>query len=429
MQYFADFHFHSKYSRATSKLMDLEHFNQWAKIKGIDILTVADFTYPAWFAELKEKLEPSENEGLFTIKKALLNNQPSVKFIFTTEISCIYTKNNKGRRIHILIFAPDFKTVEKINAKLSLKGNLKSDGRPILGLDAKELAKIILDISEDCLIVPAHAWTPWFSIFGSKSGFDSMEECFDELTPYIFSIETGLSSDPAMNHRLSALDKITLISNSDAHSLQNLGREVNVFELENLNYQEIIKAIRQSKNFKSRLLQTIEFFPEQGKYHFDGHRDCQINFSPEQTKKHQGICPKCKRSLTIGVLYRVEELADRLTNKIDSKKFIPYKKLIPLQEIIAEIFGQGKNSQKVEKEYFNLIRQGKNEFNILLNLDYKELKKITSNEIIEAIKKMREGKIIITPGYDGVYGKINLPAIKNEKQNKQENLFTLLNNF
>ncbi len=412
MRYIADFHFHSKYSRATSRIMDLEHFNQWAKIKGIDILTVADFTYPAWIAELKEKLEPSENEGLFKIKKSFLNNQPSVKFIFTTEISCIYTKNNKGRRVHILIFAPDFKTVEKINIKLSLRGNLKSDGRPILGLDVKELAKIIFDISEDCLIIPAHAWTPWFSIFGSKSGFDSIEECFEELTPYIYAIETGLSSDPAMNHQFSALDKITLLSNSDAHSLQNLGREVNVFEFKNLSYKEIIKIIQQSKNSNGKLLETIEFFPEQGKYHFDGHRECQINFSPEQTKKYQGICPKCKRPLIKGVLYRVEELADRSIDKIDFKKFIPFKKIIPLQEIISGVFNQGKNSKKVEREYFNLIRQGKNEFNILLNLDCDELKKIASIEIVEAIKNTREEKIIITPGYDGVYGEIRIPESK-----------------
>ncbi len=412
MQYIADFHFHSKYSRATSRIMDLEHFNQWAKIKGIDILTVADFTYPAWIAELKKKLEPSENEGIFKIKKSFLNNQLSVKFIFTTEISCIYTKNNKGRRVHILIFAPDFKTVEKINIKLSLRGNLKSDGRPILGLDVKELAKIIFDISEDCLIIPAHAWTPWFSIFGSKSGFNSIEECFEELTPYIYAIETGLSSDPAMNHQFSALDKITLLSNSDAHSLQNLGREVNVFEFKNLSYKEIIKTIQQSKNSNGKLLETIEFFPEQGKYHFDGHRECQINFSPEQTKKYQGICPKCKRPLTKGVLYRVEELADRSIDKIDFKKFIPFKKIIPLQEIISGVFNQGKNSKKVEREYFNLIRQGKNEFNILLNLDYDELKKIASIEIVEAIKNTREEKIIITPGYDGVYGEIRIPESK-----------------
>lgn len=397
--------------------MDLEHFNQWAQIKGIDILTVADFTHPAWIAELKKKLEPSENDGIFKIKKSFLSaswRTNFVKFIFTTEISCIYTKNNRGRRIHILVFAPDFKTVEKINAKLSLKGNLKSDGRPILGLDAKELAKIIFDISEDCLIVPAHAWTPWFSIFGSKSGFDSIEECFEELTPYIYAIETGLSSDPAMNYRLSCLDKITLISNSDAHCLQNLGREVNVFEFKNLSYKEIIKTIQRSKNSNGELLETIEFFPEQGKYHFDGHRECKINFSPEQTKKYQGICPKCKRPLTKGVLYRVEELADRSVNEIRAgiKPAPTYKKVIPLQEIIACVLKQGKNSQKVEREYFNLIRQGKNEFNILLNLNYDELKKIASSEIVEAIKNAREKKIIITPGYDGVYGEIKIPESK-----------------
>lgn len=417
MRYIADFHIHSKYSRATSKDMDLEHLDKWAKIKGIDILGTGDFTHPEWFNELKTKLESLGN-GLFRLKQPTTYNlQPTTYFILTTELSCIYSKGGKVRRIHILIFAPDLATVEKINTQLGWSSNLKSDGRPILGMDAEELAKIVFDASENTMVIPAHAWTPWFSIFGSKSGFDSIEECFGKLTPYIYSIETGLSSDPAMNWRLSALDKITLISNSDAHSPKNLGREANVFEGEKIDYNLITKAIklggrddkcpviRQGDGLK--LVKTIEFFPEEGKYHWDGHRACDIRFSPEKTKKYNGICPVCGKPLTRGVLARVGDLADREAG-VKPAGAIDYKRLVPLPEIIAESFGVGKQSKRVMTEYQNLISQGKNEFNILLNLSKEELEQITQPKIVKGILRVRQGQVNIQPGYDGVYGTVSV---------------------
>ena len=281
MRYICDFHIHSKYSRATSRDMNIESLEKWAKIKGISVLGTGDFTHPLWLKELKAKLEPAE-EGLYKLS----NQQNNVRFILTSEISCIYLKHGKVRKIHLIIFAPSFKVVERINTQLSWSGNLSSDGRPILGMDVKEVLKIMLNSSPECLMVPAHVWTPWYSLFGSRSGFDSLRECFEELSSYIFALETGLSSDPAMNWRLSALDKYTLISNSDAHSPAKIGREANVFEGENLTYNSIIKAIKPKKDssldskskFGDRLsfVFTIEFFPEEGKYHYDGHRLCRV---------------------------------------------------------------------------------------------------------------------------------------------------------
>lgn len=405
MQYIADLHIHSKYSRATAKDLDLENINKWAKIKGINIVAVPDFTHPVWLKEMKKKLVKQEN-GLYVLDKKIEAGTPY--FVTITEISCIYNKGGKCRRLHLLIFLPDFETVEKFNLQLEKRGGkLKSDGRPILGMDAKEILKIIMEISPDSMMVPAHAWTPWFAIFGSKSGFDSLEECFDELTPQIRAIETGLSSDPLMNWRLSQLDNITLISNSDAHSPQNLGREANVFEIEKekLSYKEIVRIIRECDKKKFQF--TIEFFPEEGMYHFDGHRSCGVSFSPNQSRKNKNICPVCKKPLTIGVMNRVETLADR-EEDFKSDKFIPYKSLVPLREIIAEVAGKGKTTKAVEAIYCDLIAKGKNEFNILLNLDYNELEKIASRKIAEAIKRVRERKLIIKPGYDGVYGIVKI---------------------
>ena len=303
MKFAADFHIHSRYSRATSPSINLPNLDSWAKIKGIKVLGTGDFTHPGWFDEIKKELEPAES-GLFKLKK----QDSKTRFILTSEISCIYSQGGRVRKIHIIVFAPSFKAVEKINLKLGEIGNLKSDGRPILGLNAKELVKIVLEADENCMVVPAHAWTPWFSVFGSKSGFDSLEECFGEYTKYIYAIETGLSSDPAMNWRLSQLDKITLISNSDSHSLAKIGREANVFDTE-LDYDAITEIIKNHDNKK--FLYTIEFFPEEGKYHYDGHRDCNLSLKPEQSKKYNNICPRCGKPLVIGVLNRVEELADR----------------------------------------------------------------------------------------------------------------------
>jgi uncharacterized protein (TIGR00375 family) len=421
MKFIADFHLHSKYSRATSKDMDLENLDKWAKIKGIKVLGTGDFTHPQWLKSLKEELTPAE-DGLYQLKERTTNNkqQNETRFILTSEISCIYTKKNKVHKIHIIIFSPSFEVCEKINAHLGWIGNLKADGRPILGMDAKELLKIALDTSKDCLVVPAHAWTPWFSIFGSKSGFDSIEECFDEYSKYIYSIETGLSSDPAMNWRLSALDRIALISNSDSHSPAKIGREANVFDTE-ISYPEIINAIK-TKDSK-KFLFTIEFFPEEGKYHYDGHRLCGISLSPKETKKYNNICPTCGKYLTIGVLNRVEELADR-PEGFKPQNAIPFKSLIPLGEIIADSLNLTPGTKQVSKEYKNLIEKFRNEFNILLEIPIQDLENATLPEIAEGIKRVREGEVFIEPGYDGVYGKIKIFS-QGERKNllKQNTLF------
>ena len=419
MKFIADFHLHSKYSRATSPDMNLESLDKWARIKGLKVLGTGDFTHPEWSKSLKEKLEPAE-PGLYKLKL-----EDETRFILTSEISCIYTKNNKVRKIHVLIFAPALEVVEKINAHLGFIGNIKSDGRPILGLDAKELAKIVLGISPDCFIVPAHAWTPWFSIFGSKSGFDSIEECFEEYSKYIYAIETGLSSDPPMNWRPYALEKITLISNSDAHSPRKLGREANVFDTD-LGYDAIIGAIKDKD--PRRFLYTIEFFPEEGKYHYDGHRNCEIALAPPESRKYNNICPTCGKPLTIGVMNRVEKLADRPAfAKASAGKpegAIPFRSLVPLEEIIAESLGVTVASKQVGLEYNNLIKKLGSEFNVLLTATKQDLIGATLPEIAEGITRVREGHVSITPGYDGVYGKVSIFSTGEQKNiKKQKTLF------
>ncbi|MBZ9569696.1 DNA helicase UvrD [Patescibacteria group bacterium] len=405
MKFIADFHIHSKYSRATSKNTDLENLDKWAKIKGIKVLGTGDFTHPEWFKNLKEKLKPAE-PGLYKLR----GSDSEIRFILTSEISCIYSKGGRVRKIHIVVLAPSLEIVEKINVHLGWIGNLKADGRPILGLDAKELVKIILGTSKDCLIVPAHVWTPWFSLFGSKSGFDSIEECFEEYSKYIFAVETGLSSDPPMNWRLSALDKITLVSNSDAHSPPKIGREANVFEGEELSYGGIIEAIKRTKTLDPKpctLIYTIEFFPQEGKYHYDGHRDCQISSSPQESKKYNNICPVCGKPLTIGVLNRVEKLADR-PEGFKPEGAIPFKSLVPLNEIIAEGLGVNTGTKQGEIEYKNLIKNFGNELKILLEVPRKDLEATTLPEIAEGIIRVRTGEVNITPGFDGVFGKIRI---------------------
>lgn len=416
MKFIADFHIHSKYSRAVSPLMDLGNLDNWARIKGLKVLGTGDFTHPKWFYEIKKELEPAE-PGLFKLG----NSDSGTRFILTSEISCIYSKGGKVRKIHIIVFAPSIETVEKINLKLSQIGNLKADGRPILGLDAKELTKIVLEVDENCLVVPAHAWTPWFSVFGSKSGFDSLEECFEEYTKHIYAIETGLSSDPAMNWRLSQLDKVTLISNSDAHSLAKIGREANVFDAE-LSYNGIAEALK-TKN-KNKFLYTIEFFPEEGKYHYDGHRLCNLSLTPQQSKKYNNICPRCGKPLVIGVLNRVEELADRPEGFVP-KNAIPFKSLIPLNEVIAESLGVSVISKEVTKYYNNLIKNLGSELKILLELTEEEIKKESSPKIANGVIKVRGRKVSIEPGYDGVYGKIKIFSEGNNKKvaNEQKTLF------
>jgi len=413
-KFIADLHLHSRYSRATSSDMEVETLARWAKLKGIGLLGTGDFTHPAYFSELREKLTPSNN-GLFTLKEG----KGDVHFMLTTEVSNIFTQKGKLRKIHTLIFAPSFEVAERINTTLEGLGNLEADGRPTFGFPVKELVKLILDISEDCLLVPAHAWTPWFSLFGANSGFDSIPECFEEETKNIWAIETGLSSDPEMNWRLSALDRITLISNSDAHSPTRIGREANVFDCP-LDYWEIIKAIKEKD--KSRFLYTIEFYPQEGKYHYDGHRTCNVLFSPEETNQHKGICPVCGKKLTVGVMHRVEDLADRDSGFVPENA-IPSVHLVPLREIIAEALGYGVETATVEKEYHRLVSQGGSEFNILLDLSEEELASFVPPRILTGIMRVRKGQLTITPGYDGVYGKIKIFEEEKEGETEQMSLF------
>ncbi len=412
MRFIADFHIHSKFSRATSKEMEVETLARWAKKKGITLLGTGDFTHPTYFVELRSKLEPSGN-GLFRLKK----EDHGVHYMLTTEVSNIYTQNGKVRRIHHLIFAPSFEVAEAIRSRFGTLGKLSSDGRPIFSFSSKELLRMILDISPDCLVIPAHAWTPWFSIFGANSGFDSIEECFGDMSKYIYAIETGLSSDPEMNWRLSALDPITLISNSDAHSPNRLGREANTFDCE-LDYYVIVEAIR--KKDRKKLLYTIEFFPEEGKYHFDGHRQCGVIFSPKETKANQYLCPKCHKRLTVGVMHRVEELSDRPEGFIP-KNAIPSIHLIPLEEILAEAMGYRIGTKAVETEYDRLTERGGSEFRILLDATPEELATFVPPKVLEGIIRMRKGRVSIIPGHDGVYGRISLfPERKEEGESKEQ---------
>ena len=407
MPFIADLHIHSRHSRATSKDMTLESLWKWAQLKGINVVGTGDFTHPKWFHELKEKLEYNDNK-LFKLNKNNQNDDiPSlcrseVYFLLATEISCIYSKNGKTRKVHCLVFVPDLSAASKLIAVLTRIGNLSSDGRPILGLDAKRLLEIILEISPEAMLVPAHAWTPHFSVFGSSSGFDSLAECFDELAQFIYAIETGLSSDPPMNWRLSSLDRITLISNSDAHSPAKLGREANIFDT-GISYKEITDAIKTRNGF----LGTIEFFPAEGKYHYDGHRVCGVNLSPEETIKHNYLCPVCGKKVTVGVMHRVEKLADR-KNGFRPEGAPPFFSLIPLSEIIAETIKVGVNSKAVKKEYLGLLEKLGNEFSILMNTPLHDIERAGAPLLREAIDRMRSGNVHIVPGFDGEYGKIKI---------------------
>jgi uncharacterized protein (TIGR00375 family) len=411
-RFIADLHVHSKYSRATSKEMELDTIARWGRIKGIRLVATGDFTHPLYFTEINAKLEPAA-DGIYRLKQG----EQETLFILCTEVSNIYSQGKQtNRRTHTLIFAPSIETAEKINITLGRLGKLGSDGRPIFGFPAKDLVKMILDISDKCLLIPAHAWTPWFSVFGANSGFDSLEECFEEQTKNIYAIETGLSSDPEMNWRLSCLDRITLISNSDAHSPNKIGREANAFACP-LEYPEICRCIKEKD--PTGLLFTVEFFPEEGKYHYDGHRNCNVLFTPQESKQHNNICPVCGRQLTVGVMHRVEELADRPVGFVP-KKAIPSIHLIPLEEIIAEALGQGTGTKGVQQEYMRMVEAGGSEFAILIDLPPEEIKKIAPPKVYEGIMLVRQGKLKIVPGYDGVYGRINIFPKEGEAEKPAE---------
>ncbi len=399
MRIIADLHIHSQYSRATSREMNLSSLDRWAQLKGISLLGTGDFTHPVYFTEMKASLE-EDKEGLYVLK----GGDRKTRFILSAEVSNIFPQAGKTRKVHTLIFAPRIEIVEKINLKLMKFGKLASDGRPIVGFPAKDLVKLVLDISEECVLVPAHIWTPWFSLFGSKSGFDSLEECFEEQSPHIFALETGLSSDPSMNWRLSALDSLSLISNSDAHSPWKLGREANVFECP-LEYSAIMKSIRDKD--PEHFLFTVEFFPEEGKYHYDGHRNCNVILSPAETRDHDYLCPKCKKKITVGVMHRVEVLADRPDGYRPSNA-VPARHMIPLEEIISEARGVGVGTKTVREEYLKIVSQAGSEFAALLDCPEEELRRYTSERIVQGIKRTREGRVSIVPGHDGVFGVIKL---------------------
>ncbi len=393
----ADFHIHSKYSRACSKNLTLPAIAAACETKGIDLVATSDFTHPAWMKHIDEELEECA-PGIFQ----LTGTRSKTKFILVTEISSIYSQGGKVRRVHSLIFSPSIAAAKQLIKILTEEGcNLKSDGRPIIGVSAKELLRICHEISPDMELVPAHAWTPWFSVFGSKSGFDSLEECFGELTPLVHAIETGLSSDPEMNHLVSALDNITLISNSDAHSLDKLGREATVLSIDTnkkYSYHDILGAIRNKKN-----IDTIEFFPEEGKYHIDGHAVCKFSCDPDETKKLNGLCPVCHRQMTVGVLSRVKELSNRSSSKVIHTS----RHIIPLIELISHVKKVGVSSKKVTSLYDEMIKKFGTEFSILLEVDV-ALIGSCDEDVARVIAAMRSNNIKFSSGYDGIFGKIIL---------------------
>ena len=409
MNFIADLHIHSPYSRATSKASNLAGLFAWAKVKGIHLIGTGDFTHPGWFQELQEYLEPAE-PGLFRLKNtrvppALDQANPEdidVRFVLTAEISSIYKRHDRVRKVHNILFAPDFASVKRMNQRLAAIGNIESDGRPILGLDSRDLLEIQLEEIPDGFLVPAHIWTPWFSLFGSKSGFDSIEECYGDLTPHIFALETGLSSDPDMNRLISALDSYTLISNSDCHSPSKLGREVNIFDCA-FDFYSMKEAL---KNPQMGFSGTVEFFPEEGKYHLDGHRKCNVSLSPEETKNLNNICPVCGKPLTVGVSHRVMDLADR-TVPIYPENAPTFQSLIPLQEVIGEILGRGPATKGVMAQYQKTIKKFGSEFNLYFHAPAEEIKSL-SPLLAEAVSRMRNNQVIRQAGFDGQFGVIHV---------------------
>lgn len=410
MRFIADFHIHSKYSHATSKYMDLLALATWGQLKGIMMMGTGDFTHPVWQDELKKQLQEAE-QGLFEIKpeyqKLVDRNvydscKAQQRFMLTSEVSTIFKRNGRCYRTHSIIMAPSFQVVEKISQELARIGNIQADGRPILGCDIKDIVKIALTASPDCMVIPAHIWTPWFGMLGSKSGFDSIYDCFEELIDHIYAVETGLSSNFLMNAQLSELDRFALLCNSDAHSVQKLGREANIMNTE-MSYSAIVQALKQ--NDPKGLVAGVEFFPERGKYYGDGHRNCNVYMTPAQTAQHKATCPTCNRSLTVGVLNRVMQLADR--SQQEARPFMRNRyRVIPLLDIISYHLGMAESSKKVQLMYHTILKAIGCEFFVLLKAPVDQIAQVSTPEIAQSIAKLRTGDVIIQPGYDGVYGQV-----------------------
>ena len=407
MKMIADLHIHSRFSMATSKEGTPENLDSWARKKGISLIGTGDFTHPVWREELKERLV-SEGNGLYRLRDEYVKEESrkfpgeGTHFVVSGEISSIYKKNGKTRKVHNVILLPSLEAADAMAQRLEKIGNIHSDGRPILGLDSHDLLEMMLDVCPEGILIPAHIWTPHFSVLGAKSGFDSVEECFEELAPYIHALETGLSSDPAMNWRISKLDRYQLVSNSDAHSPSKLGREANLLDID-CSYEGLYRAIQTGEGLEG----TVEFFPEEGKYHFDGHRKCGVSLSPVEAERLGGICPVCGKKLTMGVDHRVEQLADRAEGfvKKDGKK---YESLVPLPEVISACMGYSTASKKVQGCFEQMIQTLGTEFDILRNVPSEDIKSCAGERIAEGIENVRTGNVKRIPGYDGEYGKIEL---------------------
>jgi len=416
-----DLHIHSKYSRACSARLELPEIEKTCRQKGIDIIATGDFTHPRWFEHLQANLEPLGDSGFYKLK----NSDGRIKFILGTEISSIYKRDGKTRRVHTCFYLPSLESVARLNDRLRQAGyNLNADGRPIIGLDVRGLAEIFHQIDERMQIIPAHIWTPWFAMLGSKSGFDSVEECWGEWADKIAALETGLSSDPLMNWRCSFLDKYSLVSNSDAHSPQNLGREANVFAETPKTYDELFQILKAKD--KNKFLYTLEFYPEEGMYHFDGHRDCGVVFSPEESRHHSDICPKCLRPLTLGVARRVADLADRPEGFV-LESAPTYHSLVELDKVIAAALGvKSRSSKKVKIYYDQLLKSGKNELDLLLWEQRDNLEKWSTPSIAEGIERVRRGQVKLSAGYDGEYGRVEIFGEEEYEKMKQLKLLTPL---
>jgi uncharacterized protein (TIGR00375 family) len=415
MRIIADLELHSKYARAVSSSMTLPIIASWADKKGIDLVGTGDFTHPIWFRELETNLEEDGN-GIFRLREV----ESKTRFMLTSEVSCVYSDKGKGRRVHLLVYLPKLSDVKKFNSELTKHGaNLFSDGRPIMGLSLYRVASIAFSVNPKALVIPAHVWTPWYGFYGQMSGYDSLGEAFDDLTEKIPAIETGLSSDPAMNWKIEENLNRRIVSFGDAHSPQKLGREATVFEVDGLTYDSVHDALWNKGN--NKLLHTIEFYPEEGKYHYTGHKKCKIVYSPKEAKSKGLVCPICGKQLTIGVMSRVEKLATseiEIETEIDKNgvRWIkdrkgerePYVMMVPLMEIIAESFGVGVATKAVQSAYENMIVEFGNEFKVLFETGLKDISKVTGSQIAESVKRVRAGDIFIAPGYDGVFGEVKI---------------------